>query len=432
MSQPIWAKNSATDSDPAINAFMSGEDALLDRQIIGFDIQASKVHAQGLARIGLISDADADTLVEGLTACAEALASGEFVLDERFEDGHSAIEHFLTERLGDLGKRIHTGRSRNDQVLVATRLFMLDRLEQLKNLCLEVAHAALHRAREAGLQPMPGYTHLQQAVFSSTGMWFAAWCEAFIDNARAAQDCAKQISANPLGTAAGYGVNLKLDRQFTTEALGFARMQINPIYTQNSRGKFEMASLQALQNALLDLRRLSWDLSLFTTQEFAFVDLPDRMTTGSSIMPNKRNPDLIELLRAAPATVLGAITELQQLLSLPSGYHRDLQDSKPPLLRGWNKGLQALSLLPGIIRDMQFKPDALNKHCQPEMHATDFAIEQAAAGVPFRDAYRETLERKEEWQARQPVDSLEARISPGGCGDLMLDELEGRLIRLSS
>lgn len=430
MNQPIWAKGNASASDPRISAFMSGEDALLDRQLIGFDIRASKVHAQGLARIELITQAEAEQLCQGLDTCQQALESGEFVLDERFEDGHSAIEHYLTETLGDLGKRIHTGRSRNDQVLVATRLFMLDRLQQLKSLCLQVAETALKRAETAGLQPMPGYTHLQQAVFSSTAMWFAAWAEAFIDNAQAASDCANQISANPLGTAAGYGVNLKLDRDYSTQALGFGRMQINPIYTQTSRGKFELQSLQCLQNALLDLRRLSWDLSLFTTQEFGLIDLPDSMTTGSSIMPNKRNPDLIELLRASPAPVIGAITELQQITALPSGYHRDLQATKPPLLRGWAHGLQALGLLPGVLEGMQFNAEKLDQHADGNMHATDFAIEQAAKGVPFRDAYRETLQRKAEWQTREPVGSLKARVSPGACGVLMLDELQRRLLGL--
>ena len=204
--------------------------------------------------------------------------------------------------MGDAGKRLHTGRSRNDQVLVATRLWLKDKLVALETHCRAIAEVCLERAAQPAV-PLPGYTHLQRAVVSSTAMWFAGFAEGFIDNALRARQTLALIDANPLGTAAGYGVNLKLDREHTTKALGFSRMQVSPIYAQLSRGKFEMAVLEAIASAMLDLRRLAWDLSLFTTAEFNFVKLPDEYTTGSSIMPQKKNPDVHELARDRKSVV---------------------------------------------------------------------------------------------------------------------------------
>jgi argininosuccinate lyase len=299
MTQPLWQK-SGVQIDATIMAFLAGDDVLLDREFFLHDITASKAHVEGLANIGVVTADEAAALKRELDALAEDFRSGTFVLDDRFEDGHSAIEARLTERLGDAGRRVHTGRSRNDQILVATRLWLKEQLATLQSHCRAIAQVCLDRAAQPAI-PLPGYTHLQRAVVSSTGMWFAGFAEGFIDNALRAKQTSEWVDANPLGTAAGYGVNLKLDREHTTQALGFARMQVSPIYAQLSRGKFEMAVLEAIASALLDLRRLAWDLSLFTTAEFNFVSLPSQYTTGSSIMPNKRNPDVVELLRASYA-----------------------------------------------------------------------------------------------------------------------------------
>jgi len=322
MAQPLWQKADSK-VDARIMKFLAGADVVLDREFFLHDIQASQAHVQGLARIGVVSQDEAAAIARELNLLADDFRSGSFVLDDRFEDGHSAIEARLTERLGDAGRRVHTGRSRNDQILVATRLWLKDQLAQLATLNVAIARTCLDRAAAESL-PLPGYTHLQRAVVSSTAMWFAGFAEGFIDNAVRARATADWIDANPLGTAAGYGVNLPLDRQYTTTALGFGRMQVSPIYAQLSRGKFEMAALEAMTSSLLDLRRLAWDLSLFTTAEFDFVSLPGEYTTGSSIMPNKRNPDVVELLRASYATVAAARTEIEQLLSLPSGYQREI------------------------------------------------------------------------------------------------------------
>jgi argininosuccinate lyase len=430
MTQPLWQKADIK-IDARIMKFLAGDDVVLDREFFLHDITASKAHVEGLANIGVVTADEAKALKQELDTLADDFRAGSFVLDDCYEDCHSAIEARLTERLGDAGRRVHTGRSRNDQILVATRLWLKEQLAALETHCRAIAQVCLERAAQPAL-PLPGYTHLQRAVVSSTGMWFAGFAEGFIDNALRARQTASLIDANPLGTAAGYGVNLKLDREHTTRALGFSRMQISPIYAQLSRGKFEMAVLEAIAGALLDLRRLAWDLSLFTTAEFDFVKLPSEYTTGSSIMPNKRNPDVVELLRASYASVAAARTEIEQLLSLPSGYQRDLQFSKGSLFHGCRHGLAALELVPDLLARMQWNEPAMRAAIEPAMYATDVAIEQAAAGVPFRDAYRAAADAAAASGAgRTPEASLAARTSPGAGMDLRLDELATRLAALS-
>ncbi len=431
MSDLLWQKAGVA-TNQRIMRFLAGDDVVLDREFFLHDISASKAHVEGLANIGVVSADEAAALKRELDVLAEDFRNGAFVLDERYEDGHSAIEARLTERLGDAGRRVHTGRSRNDQILVATRLWLKEKLGQLEAHCRAVAQVCLERAAQPAL-PLPGYTHLQRAVVSSTAMWFAGFAEGFIDNAWRARSTLELIDANPLGTAAGYGVNLPLDREHTTRALGFARMQASPIYAQLSRGKYEMAVLEAIGAAMLDLRRLAWDLSLFTTAEFDFVKLPAEYTTGSSIMPNKRNPDVVELLRASYACVAAARTEIEQLLSLPSGYQRDLQFTKGSLFHGVRHGLMALELAPDLLARLQWHEPAMRAAIEPAMYATDVAIEQAAAGVPFRDAYRAAAEAaKEAGQGRTPEASLAARTSPGAGHDLRLDQLAARLAQLDA
>jgi len=422
----LWQKAGVA-VDAKIMRFLAGDDVVLDREFFLHDITASRAHVEGLQRIGIVSTEEAAALARELEALAADFRSGTFVLDARFEDGHSAIEARLGERLGDTGRKVHTGRSRNDQILVATRLWLKEKLVALDATCRAIARACLGRAGGESL-PLPGYTHLQRAVVSSTAMWFAGFAEAFIDDAQRARDTLAWIDANPLGTAAGYGVNLPLDRDHTTRTLGFARLQLSPVYAQLSRGKFEIAALDALGSATLDLRRLAWDLSLFTTAEYGFVQLPPQYTTGSSIMPNKRNPDVIELMRATHASVAAARTEIEQLLSLPSGYQRDLQFSKGGLVHGFGRGLGALALLPSLLDTLQWNAAPMRAAIEPSMYATDAAIEAAAAGVPFRDAYRQAAQQPEAaGKQRSPESSLAARASPGAAGDLRLDELQARL-----
>jgi len=422
----IWDKAGAA-VDDRIQRFLAGDDVILDRALFLYDVRASKAHVRGLARIGVLEETEAASLVAELDALTEAFLAGAFTLDDRFEDGHSAIEAHLVERLGDTGRKVHTGRSRNDQVLVASRLYLRDALAEVERRSLLVASALLDRAEATAGVPMPGYTHLQRAVPSSVGLWLAGFAEAMIDNAALARSTAAWIDCCPLGTAAGYGVNLPLDRQGVAAELGFARLQVNPVYAQNSRGKFEIQALTALLQPLLDVRRFAWDLSLYTTVEFGFVTLPASYTTGSSIMPNKKNPDVVELLRASPAVVEGALAEIAAILSLPSGYHRDLQATKAPLLRAMSSGLHALSLVDELVRRLSFDEARMAAAVSPDMFATDRAVELTREGVPFRTAYQRVAEELPTLAGRTAEESLTKRVSPGAPGQLLLDELRARL-----
>ena len=428
MVKPIWDKGGAR-VDERVQRFLAGEDVVLDRVLFRHDVRASKAHVHGLARVGILSGAEAAALAGALDDLDDAFAGGRFELDARYEDGHSAIEAYLTERLGDVGAKVHTGRSRNDQVMVAMRLYLREALERLDALCDDAARVLLDRAEADAHVPMPGYTHLQRAVPSSVGMWLGGFAEALIDDADLARATRAWIDSCPLGTAAGYGVNLPLDREGVAAELGFGRVQLNPLYVQNSRGKIDLAALGALEQAMLDVRRLAWDLSLFTAAEYAFVRLPQELTTGSSIMPNKRNPDVVELLRASPAVVFGAMVEVQSILSLPSGYQRHLQATKAPVIRAMSAGLEALALVAPLVRAMDLDRDRMRAAISPDMYATDRAVELAAQGVPFRSAYRQVAAELGDLAGRSPEESLQARVSPGAPGALMLDTLRARLER---
>jgi len=428
MKDLIWKKDGKGETaDPAIMAFLAGEDVELDRELLLFDIEASAAHIKGLQQIEILSAIEAGKLLDGLESIANDINDGARELDSRYEDGHSAIESWLTEMLGDIGGKIHTGRSRNDQVAVALRLYMKDRLKRLQATCTQIATVLLDRVEKEADLPMAGYTHLQSAMPSSVGLWLAGHAEAFIDNAELAALTFQWLDACPLGTASGFGVNLKLPRQRVAEDLGFARLVVNPQYAQNSRGKIELQALSVLSACTLDLRRLAWDLSLFTTHEFGFVKLPAQYCTGSSIMPNKNNPDTVELLRAVHGVVQGAQTELASVLSLPSGYQRDLQATKPPLLRAFTKGLQALDLLPGLLSTFEWQTERMRNSISSEMLATDRALDMARDGIPFRDAYKTASAEAAEISDEGIAQSLANRVSPGGCGQLETALLKLRL-----
>ncbi len=427
MSKFLWQTDTYETVDKTIMDFMAGEDIVLDRELFPFDIRATAAHVRGLERIKILSGGDSETLCALLDELLVQFSTGRFKLDERFEDGHSAIEAFLTEHAGELGGKVHTGRSRNDQVAVATRLFLKDCLRRLFELTGRIASACLDQAGQYSNVPMPGYTHLQRAVPSSIGLWMGSFAEAFTDNLAFTRSVYDLIDCSPLGTAAGYGVNLPLDRDGVAADLGFKRVQLNPMYTQNSRGKFEIMALQSALHCMQDVRRLAWDLSLFSTHEFDFIELPEQYSTGSSIMPNKSNPDVIELLRGRAATPAAAIAEIQAILSLPSGYQRDLQLSKAPLIRGMRASLQALAIVPALVAGLKFKQQNMLNAISVEMFATDLVTEQAAAGVPFRDAYRAAKQKLDQIEKPDVAASLSLRTSPGACGNLQLDRISQRL-----
>lgn len=428
MSDYLWSKDKPGEADAAVMAFMAGHDVILDRELLPYDIRASQAHVRGLVAAEVLSADEGEILVNGLDELLSAFQAGDFILDERFEDGHSAIEAYLTDKLGEVGRKMHAGRSRNDQVAVAMRLYLRDRVDRLGELCRAIAEVALNRAESEGEVPMPGHTHLQKAMPSSLGLWWAGHAEAFADNLVLARATRDWLNASPLGTASGFGVNFPLARDEVARELEFERLVVNPQYAQNSRGKVELRALDALHAATGDLRRLAWDLSLYASEEFGYLRLPGRYCTGSSIMPNKHNPDAVELLRATHPAVAAARVELDSLLSLPSGYQRDLQNSKPPVLRAFGTGLTALELVPDLLAGVEWDETRLRTGITPDMHATDLANEKVAAGLPFRDAYRAAAAEMERLAERTPEDSLNARVSAGACGRLELERIRARLV----
>jgi len=431
MATRLWDKGGAADA--AMMRYTARDDWQLDQALLRSDVRASRAHVRGLARIGALSETERDAIVEELDQLEAEIVARTFVLGPEYEDGHTAIEARLVDRLGDAGKRVHLGRSRNDQVLVALRLFERDALAELAALAIDAADVFLELARRETWTVLPGYTHLQRAVPQTLGHWAAAFAEGFAESAAALLDARTRLGGSPLGAAAGYGVNLPLDRDGVAHELGFSGLVRNPLWSQTSRGTTEVLVLTAAWHAQAVARRLAWDLSLFTTAEFGFVALPDELTTGSSIMPNKRNPDVVELMRASAAILQGALTELMTIVALPSGYHRDLQLTKAPLLRGLAEAKDTLSLVPRLVEGLRFDRARMAAAITADTLATDRAVDLARAGLPFREAYRQVaadLGSASEPAGDRAEASVRARVSPGAPGDLGLESIEAELLAL--
>lgn len=426
MSTRLWDKGGVSDAE--MMRYTARDDWRLDQRLLAYDLRATLAHVRGLARIGVLKDEERETLEQAIKALEAKNEAGEIALTEADEDGHTAIEAALVNDLGEVGKKVHTGRSRNDQVLVAMRLYERDALDDLAEAAKRGALALLDLARREEKTPMPGFTHLQRAVPSSIGLWASSFAEGLADAIDAIRAARGLVDRCPLGAAAGYGVNLPLDREGVARELGFAALAINPLASQTSRGIIEAAVLSSAWQLMAIIRRLAWDLSLFTTSEFAFVRLPDAFTTGSSIMPQKRNPDVVELMRAACSIVQGALAEVQSITALPSGYHRDLQLTKAPTLRGLDEALATARLLPKLIEGLRWERERMEAAVTPECFATDRAIELTAQGVPFREAYKQVAsDPTGGGSLRTAAESLAARVSPGAPGDLRLDEIARRL-----
>jgi argininosuccinate lyase len=421
----LWDKGGATDAE--MLRYTARDDYRLDQRLLAFDLRATLAHVRGLGRIGALTASEVQRLERAIEELIEQDRRGDFPLTEADEDGHTAIESALTRSLGDVGKKVHTGRSRNDQVLVATRLYQREVLDELAELVRHAAHACLDLAGREEWTPMPGYTHLQRAVPSSVGLWAASFADGLADALEVIGLTRKLVNRSPLGAAASYGVNLPLDREGVARDLGFDAIAINSLASQSSRGIVEHQVLSAAWQVTAVLRRMAWDLSLFTTSEFGFVKLPTAFTTGSSIMPQKRNPDVVELMRAACSVVEGALAEVRSVVALPSGYHRDLQLTKAPTLRGLDEALAVVRLVPRLLAGLEWDRARMAASISPECYATDRAIDLTAKGMPFREAYREVARSLDAQLPGDPRASLAARTSPGGPGDLRLSEIAARL-----
>ena len=383
----LWDKG--TPLDERVLRYTAGEDHALDDRLVAYDVRASIAHAEMLNAQGLLSLTDLDAIRDGLKALADEHARGLWHVELADEDGQTALERRLTERIGAAGARIHLGRSRNDQVLAALRLYLRATVEDLESGALEVADALEELGVREGATPLPGYTHMQQAMPSSVPLWAGGFAAEIRDDAQGLSEVARRLSRNPLGSAAGYGTpGLPIDREATRAALGFATVQEPVTAVQLSRGKAEAQLLFEITLLMQDLGRFAADVLLYATQEFGFVALPEAFTTGSSIMPQKRNPDVFELIRGRSATALGCLTEALALCAkLPSGYNRDVQLLKFPLFRGIDLALETLAILPPAIAAMRFKRETIR--LDPAINAAEEANRLAVReGIPFREAYR--------------------------------------------
>jgi len=425
MSKRLWDKGGVTDAE--MMSYTARDDWQLDQRLLAHDLRATVAHVGGLQRIGVLGAEERDALVTALAELTTELENGQLRLGPDDEDGHSAIEARLVDKLGAVGKKVHTGRSRNDQVLVALRLYERDALDAMADAARQAALALLDLAEREADTPLPGYTHLQRAVPSSVGLWLGSMAESLADGIDMIAAVRGLVDRCPLGGAAGYGVNLPLDRAGVARELGFAAVAVNPVASQASRGVVEVQLLTTAWQLMAAVRRLAWDLSLFNTREFGFVTLAPELTTGSSIMPNKRNPDLVELMRAACGVVQGAIAEIMSMVSLPSGYHRDGQLTKAPLMRAIDETLATLGLVPRLVAGITLDKARMRAAITPECFATDRAVELTAEGVPFREAYQRVAAELADLEAGDPERSLAERVSPGAPGALQLDELRQRL-----
>ena len=374
--------------------YTAGEDHRLDARLVPYDVRGSIAHAEMLAATGLISTADSEAIRRGLRDLEASFAAGEWSITLEDEDVHTALESHLTATIGEAGARLHLGRSRNDQVLTALRLYLLDASEDLATRVQALRDALAGVADRQGEVELPGYTHMQQAMPSTVALWSGGFDEAFADAIEGLQACRRRADKNPLGSAAGYGTpGLPLDREMTTEKLGFAATQTPVTAAQLSRGKAESALLFEITLLLQDLGRMATDLLLFYTQEFAYVSLAADVTTGSSIMPQKRNPDVLELLRASSATAQACLDEsLMITAKLQSGYHRDLQRLKPPLFRGIDLAIDSVDIMALVLEGLSFRPE--NIRLDDGIFATAQAYRLVTEeGLPFRDAYRQIAKR---------------------------------------
>ena len=388
----LWDKGLPLDE--RVLRYTAGEDHLLDARLVSYDVRGSIAHAEMLAAQDLISHDDCHAICDGLRALEASFDKGEWQISLEDEDVHTALETRLTDAIGDAGGRLHLGRSRNDQVLTALRLYLhdaaLDLVGRVEHLRVSIAHVT---DRQGEIE-LPGYTHMQHAMPSSVALWCGGFDEGFADAVEGLRAVHRRINKNPLGSAAGYGTpGLPLDREFTTRRLGFDATQSPVTAVQLSRGKAESTLLFEIAIMMQDLSRMASDLLLFYTQEFAYISLAPEVTTGSSIMPQKRNPDVLELLRAAAATSQACLDEAMMITAkLPSGYHRDLQRLKPPVFRSIDLAVESVDIMAYLLDGLAFKPE--NIKLDEGIFATAEAYRLVTEeGMPFREAYREVARR---------------------------------------
>ena len=384
----LW--NKGFEPDKAIEEFTVGNDRELDLRLARYDVEGSMAHIRMLESIGLLGSDELPVLLAELEKIAQTIEAGKFVIEEGIEDVHSQVELMLTRTLGDLGKKIHSGRSRNDQVLVDLKLFIRDELKTLAKSVKLVFDRLQSLSNEHKDTLMPGYTHLQVAMPSSFGLWFGAYAESLVDDMEMLVAAYNIANQNPLGSAAGYGSSFPLNRTMTTELLGFETMHYNVVAAQMSRGKTERASAYAIASVASTLGRFAMDVCLFMCQNFGFVTFPDALTTGSSIMPHKKNPDVFEIMRGKCNRLQSVPNEISLLTTnLPLGYHRDLQLLKDIIFPATTTLRQSLEMCDFMLQNIIIKSDVINDSKYDYLFTVEDVNRLTLSGVPFREAYKQ-------------------------------------------
>ena len=420
MAQKLWEKNVQVDQE--VDRFTVGKDREMDLYLAKYDVLGSMAHITMLESIGLLTAEELRTLLAALRQIYAVAERGEFVIEEGIEDVHSQVELMLTRTLGDMGKKIHSGRSRNDQVLLDLKLFTRAQIQELVTSVTDLFEVLIAQSNRYQAVLMPGYTHLQVAMPSSFGLWFGAYAESLVDDLQLLQAAYRVCNRNPLGSAAGYGSSFPLNRQLTTDLLGFDSLDYNVVYAQMGRGKMERTVAFAMAGIAATLSKLAFDACLFNSQNFGFIKLPDQFTTGSSIMPHKKNPDVFELTRAK----CNKIQRLPQQITLicnnlPSGYFRDLQMIKEVFLPAFDELQDCLRMVTHMMRELKVNEHILDDARYALMFSVEEVNRRVLAGVPFRDAYKQVGLEIEAGQF-QP-DKQVAHTHEGSIGNLCNDQI---------
>lgn len=420
----LWDKGFSTDKK--IDHFTVGNDRELDLHLAKYDVIASKAHAKMLGKIGLITEKETKELVDELDNIAAKIENGTFVIEKNFEDMHSKIEFQLTLALGDTGKKIHTARSRNDQVLVAMHLYLKHELAEIKSMTKTLFDLLLNLADKYKRVLLPGYTHLQIAMPSSFGLWFSAYAESLIDDLYFVDAAFKVADQNPLGSAAGYGSSFPIDRSFTTEEMGFETLKYNVVAAQMGRGKVEKATAFGMASIAATLSKMAMDICLYMSQNFDFVSFPDELTTGSSIMPHKKNPDVFELVRGKCNKLQSIPNQLTMVINnLPSGYHRDLQLVKEIIVPAIQDMKACLEIMTFSIREIKVNDGILEDPKYDYLFSVDTLNELVQNGMPFRDAYKQ-MGKEIDAGTFTPKRNIN-HTHEGSLGNLCLEEIRKKM-----
>jgi argininosuccinate lyase len=425
----LWQKEN-TDTSKQVEDFTTGRDREFDLLLAKYDVEGSIAHVTMLGEVGLMTKDEADQAVQGLKEIAKEIEAGKFQISPESEDVHSEVEWMLTQRIGDTGKKIHSGRSRNDQVAVDIKLFLRAEVLDIRDESRELFDLLVSQAEKFKSDLLPGYTHLQLAMPSSFGLWLGAYAESLVDDMEMLLAAYRVTNKNPLGSGAGYGSSFPLKRQRTTELLKFNSLNYNAVYAQMTRGKTEKLVAMGISSIAATLSRLAMDCCLYMNQNFGFISFPSALTTGSSIMPHKKNPDVFELIRAKCNRVQSVPNELTLLLNnLPSGYHRDLQLTKEVLFPALNEVKACLSMMRLMISNMQVKQNILDDEKYKHLFTVEAVNALVNKGIPFRDAYKQIGEQVENGSFDFKRGQL-PHTHEGSIGNLSLQEIRQEFTRV--